>query len=114
MEFTQVNVLLKDKLLQMFTISFLKLQIIRKERKQNKQNTVEDEDEEGDSVDMDILKNAKGSARVVKKPETRNTTYEVLLKNDKNACGYLIILFFRKKLECLRAVFPTKSYLIPV
>ncbi|XP_049684415.1 mis18-binding protein 1 isoform X3 [Accipiter gentilis] len=57
----------------------------RKERKQNKQNTVEDEDEEGDSVDMDILKNAKGSARVVKKPETRNTTYEVLLKNDKNA-----------------------------
>lgn len=84
----------------MFTISFLKLQIIRKERKQNKQNTVEDEDVEGDSVDMDVLKNAKGSARDVKKPETRNTTYEVLPKNDKNACGYLIILFFRKKLEC--------------
>ncbi|XP_052639668.1 mis18-binding protein 1 [Harpia harpyja] len=60
----------------------------RKERKQNKQNTVEDEDEdeEGDSVvDTDVLKNAKGSARHVKKPETRNTTYEVLPKNDKNA-----------------------------
>ncbi|XP_040974371.1 mis18-binding protein 1 isoform X2 [Aquila chrysaetos chrysaetos] len=58
----------------------------RKEQKQNKQNTVEDEDEEGDSVvDTDVLKNAEGSARDVKTPETRNTTYEVLPRSDKNA-----------------------------
>ncbi|KAM6133632.1 mis18-binding protein 1 [Phoenicopterus ruber ruber] len=53
----------------------------RKERKQNA-----GEDEESDSVvGTDVLKNAEGSSRDVKKPETRNTTYEVLPKNDENA-----------------------------
>ncbi|GAB0191214.1 mis18-binding protein 1 [Grus japonensis] len=53
-------------------------------RKERKQNT-EDENEESDSVVTDALKNAEDSARNVKKPETRNTTYEVLPKNDENA-----------------------------
>lgn len=75
----------------MFIISFLKLQNVRKEQKQN---ACEDENEESDSVvSTDALKNAEDSARDVKKPETRNTTYEVSPKNDENACEYLIILF---------------------
>ncbi|XP_009698583.1 PREDICTED: mis18-binding protein 1, partial [Cariama cristata] len=55
-------------------------------RKEQKQNTGEGEDEESDSVvGTDVLKNAGDSARDVKKPETRNTTYEVLSQNDENA-----------------------------
>ncbi|KAM6068974.1 mis18-binding protein 1 [Theristicus caerulescens] len=55
-------------------------------RKEQKQNTGEDENEESDSVvGTDVLRNAEASAREVKKPDTRNTTYEVLPKNDENA-----------------------------
>ncbi|KAM6254420.1 mis18-binding protein 1 [Spheniscus humboldti] len=55
-------------------------------RKEQKQNACEDENEESDSVvGTDALKNAEDSARDVKKPETRNTTYEVSPKNDENA-----------------------------
>ncbi|KAM7110273.1 mis18-binding protein 1 isoform 1-T1 [Ciconia maguari] len=58
----------------------------QRRRKERKQNTGEDANEESDSVvGMDVLKNAEDSARDVKKPETRNTTYEVLPKNDENA-----------------------------
>ncbi|XP_035756337.1 mis18-binding protein 1 [Egretta garzetta] len=54
-------------------------------RKERKQNTGEDENEESDSAaSTDMLKNAEDSARKVKKPEVRNTTYEVLPKNDEN------------------------------
>ena len=75
-------------------ISSVKLQIIRKE---GKQNTGENK-ESGSVVHTDVLKNAEDSARGVRKPETRNnTTYEVLPKSHENTCGYLIILFFRKK-----------------
>ncbi|XP_050753901.1 mis18-binding protein 1 [Gymnogyps californianus] len=53
-------------------------------RKERKKNT--GENEESDSVvGTDVLKNAEDSARDVKKPETRNTTYEVLPQNDENA-----------------------------
>lgn len=61
-------------------------------------------------VGTNTLKNAEGSARDVKKPETRNTTYEVLPNSDENNCKYLIILFFGKKLVFfLRAVFPIQT-----
>lgn len=88
----------KDTLLpfRCFIISFL--QIIRKNQKQN---SAENEDEESDSVvGADVLKNGKDSAGGVKKPEDRNTTYEVLPKNSENACKYLIILSLEKKLGC--------------
>ncbi|XP_009471036.1 PREDICTED: mis18-binding protein 1 [Nipponia nippon] len=55
-------------------------------RKERKQNTGEDENEESDSVvGADVLQNAEDSAREAEKPDTRNTTYEVLPKNDENA-----------------------------
>ncbi|XP_075006781.1 mis18-binding protein 1 isoform X2 [Calonectris borealis] len=55
-------------------------------RKERKQNTGEDENDKSDSVvGTDVLKNAGDSARDVKNPETRNTTYEVLPTNDENA-----------------------------
>ncbi|XP_009892225.1 PREDICTED: mis18-binding protein 1 [Charadrius vociferus] len=54
-------------------------------RKERKQNTGEDENEDSDPVvGTDVLKNAEDSARDVKKPETRNTTYEVLPNSDGN------------------------------
>ncbi|XP_064317276.1 mis18-binding protein 1 [Phalacrocorax carbo] len=52
-------------------------------RKEQNQNSGEDENEESVSG-TDVLKNAGGSARAAKKPETRNTTYEVLPKNNEN------------------------------
>ncbi|KAM9291413.1 mis18-binding protein 1 [Morus bassanus] len=51
--------------------------------KEQKQNTGEDENEESVSG-PDVLKNAEGSEGEVRKPETRNTTYEVLPKNNEN------------------------------
>ncbi|XP_009977216.1 PREDICTED: mis18-binding protein 1, partial [Tauraco erythrolophus] len=55
-------------------------------RKERKQNAGENKGEERASVvGRDVLKDAEGSAKHVKKPETRNTTYEVLPKNDENA-----------------------------
>ncbi|KAM9381011.1 mis18-binding protein 1 [Phaethornis superciliosus] len=57
-----------------------------KRRKEEKPNTSEDENEESNTVvDTDVLKITKDSARNVKKPETRNTTYEVSPRNDENA-----------------------------
>ncbi|XP_010295056.1 PREDICTED: mis18-binding protein 1 [Phaethon lepturus] len=54
-------------------------------RKEQNQNSGEGENDESDSVvGMDVLKNTEDSARDVKKPETRNTTYEVLPKHDEN------------------------------
>ncbi|XP_010175450.1 LOW QUALITY PROTEIN: mis18-binding protein 1, partial [Antrostomus carolinensis] len=54
-------------------------------RKEQKQNTSEDENEDSDAVvGTEVLRNAEDSARNVKKPETRNTTYEVSPKNDEN------------------------------
>lgn len=88
----------KDTLLpfRCFIISFL--QIVRKEQKQN---SAENEHERSDSVvGADVLKNGKDSAGGVRTPEARNTTYEVLPKNSENACEYLIILFSEKKLGC--------------
>ncbi|XP_010114204.1 PREDICTED: mis18-binding protein 1 [Chlamydotis macqueenii] len=55
-------------------------------RKDQKQSTDEDENEECDLVvRTDVLKNAGDSAKNVKKPETRNTTYVVSPRNDENA-----------------------------
>ncbi|XP_064367866.1 mis18-binding protein 1 [Dromaius novaehollandiae] len=56
-------------------------------RKERKQNNDEDENEEAenDSVDTNVLKNAEDAAGARKKSETRNTTYEVLPKNDKTS-----------------------------
>uniref|UniRef100_U3IVV4 Mis18-binding protein 1 n=2 Tax=Anas platyrhynchos TaxID=8839 RepID=U3IVV4_ANAPP len=54
-------------------------------RKERKQSIGESESEESDSVvGLDVLENAKGSARHVKKSEARNATYEVTPKNDEN------------------------------
>ncbi|XP_014792244.1 PREDICTED: mis18-binding protein 1-like isoform X2 [Calidris pugnax] len=54
-------------------------------RKERKQNGDEDDTEESEAVvGTDVLINGKGSARNAKKPERRNTTYEVLPKNDEN------------------------------
>ncbi|XP_074005844.1 mis18-binding protein 1 [Numenius arquata] len=56
-------------------------------RKERKQNSVEDETEESEAVvGTDVLTNAKGSARNAKTLERRNTTYEVLPRNDENTC----------------------------
>lgn len=93
----------KGQLLQML-ISFLKLQIIRKERKRN---ISEDENEDIDSeVGMDLLKNAEDLARGAKKPEISNTTYEVLPNNDENACEYLITLLFGRRSAFFESCFP--------
>ncbi|XP_067151815.1 mis18-binding protein 1 [Apteryx mantelli] len=56
-------------------------------RKERKQNNDEDENEEieNDSLDTNVLKNSEDSAGAQKKSETRNTTYEVLPKNDKTS-----------------------------
>ncbi|KAM9556607.1 mis18-binding protein 1 [Guaruba guarouba] len=60
--------------------------IEERRRKERKQNSAENEDEESDSVvGADVLKNGKDSAGGVKTPEARNTTYEVLPKNNENA-----------------------------
>ncbi|XP_030308369.1 mis18-binding protein 1 [Calypte anna] len=57
-----------------------------KRRKEEKQRISEDENEDSNTmVDTDVLKTTKDSARNVKKPETRNTTYEVSPRNDENA-----------------------------
>ncbi|XP_010017755.1 PREDICTED: mis18-binding protein 1 [Nestor notabilis] len=57
----------------------------KKRRKEREQNSGENEDEESDSVvGADALKTRKDSTRSVKKPEARNTTYEVLPKNSEN------------------------------
>ncbi|EOA97318.1 putative DNA-binding protein C14orf106, partial [Anas platyrhynchos] len=54
-------------------------------RKERKQSIGESESEESDSVvGLDVLENAKGPARHVKKSEARNATYEVTPKNDEN------------------------------
>ncbi|OXB74019.1 UNVERIFIED_CONTAM: hypothetical protein H355_011145 [Colinus virginianus] len=58
-------------------------EIRRKERKKRKG---EDENEGSDPVvDLDVLENAEDSARNGRKRETRNTTYEVLPKNNEHA-----------------------------
>ncbi|OXB56803.1 hypothetical protein ASZ78_014378 [Callipepla squamata] len=58
-------------------------EIRRKERKKRKG---EDENEGSDTVvDPDVLENAEDSVRNGRKRETRNTTYEVLPKNNEHA-----------------------------
>lgn len=85
----------KGQLLQMFLISFLKLQIIRKEQKRN---SSEDENEDMDSEEgTAVLKHAEDLARAAQKAEIRNTTYEVLPGYSENACEYLITLFFGRR-----------------
>ncbi|KAM6444551.1 mis18-binding protein 1 [Rhynochetos jubatus] len=65
-----------------YTEEFLK----ERRRKERKPDTDEDKNERSDSVvGTEGLKNAEVPAKDVKNPETRNTTYEVLLQHDENA-----------------------------
>ncbi|XP_037252070.1 mis18-binding protein 1 isoform X1 [Falco rusticolus] len=59
-------------------------EFLEERRKEGKQNTSKDENEESYSDGTDVLKNAEGSARDAEKPETGKTTYEVLSRNDEN------------------------------
>lgn len=59
-------------------------------------------------VGLDVLENAKGPARHVKKSEARNATYEVTPKNDENTCGYLQ-RYSLEKINKLKAVSPAKD-----
>lgn len=94
----------KGQLLQMFLISFLKLQIIRKEQKRN---SSEDENEDVDSeVGTAVSKHAEDLARAAQKAEIRNTTYEVLPGYSENACEYLITLFFGRRAGFSESCFP--------